>query len=94
MVIFDTGKEAKDPADLARLLRSLPASTVYYHLIDARHRPPTGTDDFQRWLEGWGEAYEPLVEALQAVDVYFTPLPALREEIIGLFEQHTTGVAA
>jgi hypothetical protein len=94
MVIFDTGTKATDPADLARLLPTLPTSTVYYHFIDARHRPPTGTDDFQRWLQGWGDAYTPLVDALASVDVYFTPLPVLHEQLVGILRQHTAEAAA
>lgn len=94
MVIFDTGERAADPGELARLLPRLPPSSIYYHMIDARHRPPQGTDDFQRWLEGWGETFAPLVEALRAVDVYFTPLPRLQEELAQAFRVHAAGVAS
>lgn len=88
MVIFDTGARAESPAALARILPGLPPSSIYYHLIDARHRPPKGRDDLQIWLERWGEPCQALVDALEAVDVYFTPLPQLLEEIAALFHVH------
>jgi len=88
IVIFDTNVRARNPRDLARLLTGLPTSSVYYHMIDARHRPPQGVDDFQRWLEGWGEACRPLVEALRSIEVYFTPLPRLKMELTRLFQTY------
>lgn len=92
MVIFDSGERASDPGELALLLPRLPTSSVYFHMIDARHRPPQGTDDFQRWLEGWGEPFSALAEALRAIDVYFTPLPRLQQELTRLFQAHTVEV--
>ena len=92
MVIFDTGERPRDPAELAWLLPSLPPSSIYYHMIDARHRPPQGTDDFQRWLDGWEGTFDPLIQALRAVDVYFTPLPRLQEELTRLFQAHVAEV--
>lgn len=94
MVIYDTGARARDPVELGRMLPDLPPSTVYYHVIDARHRPPAGVDDFQMWLEAWGEPCRELVEALRTLDVYFTSLPALHVEVADLFREHVGGIAS
>lgn len=94
MVIFDLEERPRDPDELARLLPSLPPSSIYYHMIDARHRPPQGTDDFQRWLHGWGDRFHPLIRSLRAVDVYFTPLPRLQDELTRLFRTHVEEASA
>jgi len=94
MVIFDTGIEVADPKELAAVLPELPESVVYFHLVDARHRPPTGEDDFQHWLSAWGDLYRPLSEDLAALDVYFSSLSEIRMELTELFRAHTREVAA
>lgn len=94
MVIFDTNTVVRDPAELTRLLPSLPPSSVFYHLVDARHRPAHGRNDFQEWLEPWGERYAALAEAIGAIDVYFTSLVRLKEDVVSLFESHVPGAIA
>ena len=56
-------------------------SSVYYHFLEARRRPPTGKDDFSAWLMECGEEYRPYVDALSAIDFYFNSLGYLRREI-------------
>lgn len=96
MVIFDAGREVRTPAELARILPDLDGSIVYYHVIDARHRSPGGRSDFEAWLAEWGEPFQPLVDRLGALDVYFTPLSRLQQDLARLLEAHLTqnGTAA
>lgn len=85
LVIFGTGVEVATPEELAEVFHALPLSSVYYHFIDARHLSGDGMDDFQRWLSYFGPPYEPLRRKLGQIDIYFTPLPELRETLIELF---------
>jgi hypothetical protein len=94
IVIFDTGLAAEDPAELARLLPGLPPSSVYYHLIDARHRGSGEDGDLREWLEAWGDPWRPLADAIRAVDVYFSPLAGIKEEVSSLFLTHARRVGS
>lgn len=85
LVVFGTGIKVRSPAELAAIFPSLSLSSIYYHFIDARHLSADGLDDFQRWLKGFGDTYMPLRGRLSQIDIYFTPLPALRETLADLF---------
>lgn len=85
LVVFATGVEVRHPHDLPAVFQTLSLSSIYYHFIDARHLSGDGTDDFQRWLTGFGPAWDPLRRKLSQIDIYFTPLPELRDTLADLF---------
>ncbi len=85
LVAFDTHRQVETPEGLVSLCPDLSPSSVFYHFVDARQRNPDGRDDFQRWLEAFGGPYEGICQRLQQVDVYFSTLDELRDELADLF---------
>ena len=82
LVIFDTGKRLRQPADLAEVLPEVATGTIFYHFIDARRRLEDGSDDFRFWLAAFGERYEELARRLAAIDPFFSSLSQIRDEIV------------
>jgi hypothetical protein len=80
-VILDTGKAAETPEQLAAMIPGLSTGSVFYHFIEARRRPPLGTDDFSAWLQAWGPRYAPWCARLAGVDYSLWSLTELRERI-------------
>ena len=85
IVVFDTGRVATDPAQLARVLPDLSAGSVFYHFVDARRRHPDQRDDFSTWLVDLGPEHQAIVERLATIDPYFTSLTELRRRIAEAF---------
>ena len=85
IVVFSTDHSADAPEQLAAVIPQLPASSVFYHFIDARQRLPDAEDDFRAWLSSWGERYADLRRQLAAIDPYFTSLYALRDQVARSF---------
>jgi hypothetical protein len=81
IVVFDTPRRIMHPKELPEVLPTLSSSSVFYHFIDARMRPPESTDDFRAWLKGYGDEFQELIEAFSRVDVFFTPLSELRQAL-------------
>ena len=81
MVVFQTGDRITSPSRLPASVRKMTNSSVYYHFLEARRRPPTGKDDFSTWLLECGEENRPYVDALSKIDFYFNGLGYLRREI-------------
>jgi len=81
LVVFDSGLVARTPVELAVRVGDLPRGSVFYHFVDARLRPPRGTDDFSHWLEGWGESTAAARQRLAAIDPLFGSLAELRESL-------------
>lgn len=81
IVVFDTRARIEAPEHLAEIIPHLTASSVFYHFIDARRRPPYARDDFSVWLDGFGDGYGPLRNRLAAIDPYFGSLVDLRHEL-------------
>lgn len=95
IVVFDTGKRADTPDELAVLLPAASTSSIFYHFIDARRRLVHHGDDFSCWLSGCAEGrYGDLCKKLAAIDPYFSPLTHLKARIVALFQQHFFGEAA
>jgi hypothetical protein len=86
-VVFDTHCSARDPDQLAAIIASLSASSIYYHFIDARQRLPDAEDDFRVWLAAWGDRYREIRERLAAVDPYFLSLYELRDRVAAIFTE-------
>ena len=88
IVVFDTNKRFDSPLDLAKFLPQATPSSIFYHFIDARRRVAEGIDDFRLWLQGIDGEWTPLIEAIKAIDPYFMPLQALRDQIAQVFIDH------
>jgi len=82
-VVFDTGIRISHPRELAASIGAMTGGSLYFHFLEARRRPPFGTDDFSAWLveNDAGERNRPYIEALARIDFYFHTLPHLRKEL-------------
>lgn len=88
IIIFDTPHQIEAPQDLAKMIRSLPPSSIFYHFIDARRRTEDGKDDFSNWLSSFGDTYKELIEKIQTLDPYFYSLTELREKLAKIAEDY------
>jgi len=88
IVVFDTRKRASTAEELARILPSISPSSVFYHFIDARRRPPHHGDDFSFWLSGFDDSYLNLCNMLTAIDPYFVSLTQLKSQLTSIFQQY------
>lgn len=86
-VVFDTGNRIEKPSDLPEAIRKMSVSSIFYHFIDARRRPPDRTDDFRVWLRGCGEQYNSICEQIGLVDPFFPSLRELREQLAQVVDQ-------
>ena len=88
IVVFDTGKHAATPEELARFLPEISTSSVFYHFIDARRRlQGRHTDDFSAWLGCFPDAHESLCSRLGAIDANFSSLSELKSTIEKFFRE-------
>lgn len=85
LVVFDTGHRFHTVEDLARFVPRMTTSSIYYHFIEARRRPPVNEDDFTAWLTEWGAETEELRHKLSLVDYYFWTLSELRDRLSKTF---------
>jgi len=81
LVVFETPRCIERPEALAAAVAQCAPSSIFYHFIDARRRPPMGENDFALWLSGFGERYQPAVDALHSIDPYMNSLLELRRHI-------------
>ena len=81
-VVFDTGDRIASPRDLAAAVKGMTNGSIYYHFLEARRRPPVGTDDFSVWLKEEEKKNAKYIRALESIDFYFHTLSHLKEEII------------
>ncbi|WP_455380513.1 DUF5752 family protein [Acidihalobacter prosperus] len=94
IVVFDTQKLLRHPSELASIIENLSVSSIFYHFIDARRRPPEITDDFSNWLLAFGSEYSPLCEKLSSLDPYFSSLGELCDRLAKLVMAHFQGATA
>ena len=87
-VVFDTNRRIQKPEELPEIMPQLSVSSIYYHFIDARWRPPFGMDDFRSWLEQFNNGYKDLCADLAGVDPYFSGLMELRRQLSLLFNNY------
>jgi len=85
IVVFDTGRRVADPREMAGILPSLSASSIFYHFIDARRRNPDRRDDFRAWLDALGTEAADTARRLAGIDPWFGQLTDLRESITDAF---------
>jgi len=84
--IMPTGIIAMDPADLARKLPDITNVSLYFHFIEARLRMERATNDFSKWLTGWGLGV--LAREIEGVDPYALTLDELKSALINLIHKH------
>jgi hypothetical protein len=90
-----TGLRASTLRELARLMRRVPGSAIFYHTHHAylshHFERPTFTNDFARWV---GEALQEreLGEKLAAVDLLdYTSVRSLRDALVAIIDRHLKG---
>lgn len=97
VVVFNTLRRVSDPPELSRELPAWSVGSIYYHLIDARRRTATHTDDVRAWLEGFGDAYGELIARLAKIDPFLCTLAQLRNLVsataAGYFAERETAGA-
>lgn len=94
IVVFDTRYRIQSPEQLPDAVAAMSPSSIFYHFIDARRRPPQGLDDFRAWLMGFGPQYDGLCRALAEVDPFFQPLPELGSRLVAIFKNYFGGQAS
>jgi hypothetical protein len=80
-IVFDTGRRLTSPTELAAAMPTLSLGSIYYHVVDARRRPPQRVDDFRAWLAGFDNSQRRMIERLESVDPYFMSLAELRTAV-------------
>lgn len=85
ILVMDTGTRIDDPQKLKELIPRMPASTIFYHFIDARRRTPDRRDDFSQWLSDLDERCRAVAKRILAIDPHFTTLTGLRTQIASAF---------
>ena len=91
LIILDSGITVQTPEQLGRALRKIPIGSVFYHLIDARRRTGSGSDDFTEWLRGIGDKYGNLIQKIDAIDPFFSCLETIRQKLIAIFKEYKAG---
>ncbi len=91
IVVFDTQRQLRQPAELAGALSALSTSSIFYHFVDARRRTPDGGDDFSDWLGAFGDEFSLLRQQLASIDPFFGSLAELRAELAGVFGAYFQG---
>jgi hypothetical protein len=81
-IVFDTGQRINHPDELAATISGMTNSSIYFHFLEARRRPPLGVDDFSAWLINEGKEWEHYIQALGSVDIAFNSLAELRKELV------------
>lgn len=89
LVVFDTGVRAESPREMARVVPELSDGSVFYHVIDARRRPPDHVDDLRAWLSGLPGDHAAVCRRLADVDPYFTNLTELRTRLATILQEDT-----
>jgi len=93
LVVFQTGQQIIEPAELPNTFQHLSLGSIFYHVIDARRRTVERSDDFSRWLLDWGAACHALAVGIRTLDPYFGSLQELKDRLIELAHCHAAEVA-
>jgi hypothetical protein len=93
IVVFDTGVRVNEPEHMVEVVSRLSNTSLYYHFIDARSRPPEGVDDLRAWLQGFGDRHSDLVARIADLDPYFLTLPALRDQLAAILVSYFDAVS-
>lgn len=78
-VVFNTNMKIKKVNDLPRALYRMTTSSLYYHFLEARRRPPIGIDDFTSWLNQFEDPVaRSIMVFLKKIDFNFMNLRQLQ----------------
>jgi hypothetical protein len=80
-MVFDTGERIRHPDNLAEAISRMTNGSIYFHFLEARHRPPLGVDDFTAWLMSLAGDWEHYIQAFNAIDFPFYTLNEIRREL-------------
>ena len=80
-MVFDTGERISHPDNLADAINRMTNGSIYFHFLEARHRPPLGVDDFSAWLTSLEGDWEHYKQAFHAIDFPFYTLNEIRREL-------------
>jgi len=93
LVVLPTQHSVENPGELAGLLPTLPAGSIYYHFIDARRRTAASIDDFSVWLGESPGDHAALIDRLGGIDPFFSSLQHIRQMLAKIFREHFGGGA-
>ncbi|CDZ80842.1 hypothetical protein BN1013_01365 [Candidatus Rubidus massiliensis] len=85
MIVFDTPQAISNPMELVQVVQQMSATSLFYHVIDAKNRNANQQDDFCSWLSQYGEEYAPLITKLKSADPYFLDPQNIKEFYTNLF---------
>ncbi len=84
--VLVTPYEAWNLGEFAEALKKVSVRSLYFHIFEARLRPPLGRNDFSEWLEK--SLNEPqLARAIEVMDPYTQTLEGLRARILHLIQK-------
>lgn len=86
MVVFDAGLCLEEPEDLFKAIDSLHQGSIYYHIVDARHRRLNRGNDFSEWFRELGSEYVHVADRLAGLDPYFSSVEGIRRTLGGILE--------
>jgi hypothetical protein len=81
-VVFDTGERIHHPYELDSVISRMTNGSIYFHVLEARRRPPFGLDDFSAWLQNLEGEWSNYINAITSIDVTFCTLPELRKNLV------------
>ncbi len=86
LFLFHTGEEAHSLGELAQVLRTVSATSLYYHLFESRVLPDRTTNDFSLWIEqSVGDAE--LAGRIAGLDPYTRTAEGVRNALLALVEE-------
>lgn len=93
ILIFNTPYQAKEPKDFINIIPLMSPSSIFFHFIDSVHRLENQLNDFNAWLNGYGDQYKGLIDELKKIDPFFISLSDLQVKLSSVFttyflEQH------
>lgn len=88
IVVFDTQSRVQQPEELPDAIPGMSTTSIFYHFVDARRRPPERVDDFTAWLSDFGPTHQALCAELTAIDPYFGTLVELRAQLTDIFGKY------
>src|SRR5579885_2187450 len=80
-IVFDLGITASHPSELTEIIPKLPASSIFFHFIDARIRTENGLDDFSVWLTQFKGEFQTTIDKIRLIDPYFLSLSNIRQKL-------------
>jgi len=80
------GVEAVNFQEFRNALKTIDASSIYYHIFESRLRNKRGSSDFSIWLKN-SLGLNVLAEQIESIDCYMYSLEDLRSKLINLCNQ-------